>query len=94
MSEYLFIRFFDRKNTGNTKFWPEERFIELLGQILYHVAPDPDMISERYHNWFVPKIDNLIFIQSSKENKTKDQSISLKDTPLVVTHPQLMISYN
>ena len=90
MSEYLFIRFFDRKNAGNSNFWPEERFVELLGQIRYHVAPDPSMISEKYHNWFVPKLDNLIFIQPN----TKDQSTSLKDTPLVVTHPQLMISYN
>ena len=90
MSEYLFIRFFDRKNAGNPNFWPEERFVELLGQIRYHVAPDPSMINEKYHNWFVPKLDNLIFIQPN----TKDQSTSLKDTPLVVTHPQLMISYN
>ncbi len=89
MSEYLFIRFFDRKSTNNPNFWPEERFAELLGQIRYHVAPDPDMITQKYHNWFVPKVDNLIFIQPSK-----DESTSLKDTPLVVTHPQLMISYN
>lgn len=95
MSEYLFLRFFDRKNTGNPNFWPEERSIELLGQIRYHAAPDPDLISERYHNWFVRKVDNLIFIQPSKENKTKyNEPTSLKDTPLVITHPQLMISYN
>jgi hypothetical protein len=97
MSEYLFIRFFDRKNTASTNFWPEERFTELLGQIRYHVAPDPDMISNRYRNWFVPQVDNLIFIQPSKdkeEKKTaKGGSTSLTDTPLVVTHPQVMISY-
>ena len=83
MSEYLFIRLFGRKNTGNPNFWPEERFTELFGQFRYHVAPDPSMISEKYHNWFVPKVDNLIFIQPNK----KDQSTSLNDTSLVVSHP-------
>ncbi|CAF3933080.1 unnamed protein product, partial [Rotaria sp. Silwood1] len=97
MSEYLFIRFFDRKNAGTTNYWPEEKFAELLGQIRYHVAPDPDMISNRYRNWFVPQTDNLIFLQllkNKKDKKTdKDESTSLVDTHLVVTHPQLMISY-
>lgn len=61
MSEYLFIRFYDRKS--NTRdYWPEDKFAEFLGQILYHVAPDPDMITQQYHNWFVPHIDNLIFL--------------------------------
>ncbi len=93
MSEYLFIRFFDRKNAGTANYWPEERFAELLGQIRYHVAPDPDMISNRYSNWFLPQIDNLIFLQPSKSKTDKVDSTSLANTPLVVTHPQLMISY-
>ena len=75
MSEYLFIRFFDRKNTGTTNFWPEERFAELLGQIRYHVAPDPDMISNRYSNWFVPKTDNLIFLQPSKNERQQKMNL-------------------
>jgi hypothetical protein len=62
-----------------------------------HVAPDPDMISNRYSNWFLPQIDNLIFLQPSKSKKEKttdkDDSTSLANTSLVVTHPQLMISY-
>ena len=83
MSEYLFIRFFDRK-ANDPDFWPAERFTELLGQIRYHVAPDPDMISGQYHNWFVPRADNLIFLQPA--------AVPV-NTPLVVTHPQVMISY-
>ncbi|CAF0913617.1 unnamed protein product [Adineta ricciae] len=62
MSEYLYIRFFDRK-ANDENYWPADKFTELLGQIRYHVAPDPDMISDQYRNWFVPRVDNLIFLQ-------------------------------
>jgi hypothetical protein len=95
MSEYLFIRFYDRK-ANDPNFWPADRFMELLGQIRYYVAPDPDMITDQYHNWFVPRIDNLIFLQPSSTaatNGTKDKASIPNDIPLVVTHPQIMISY-
>ena len=89
MSEYLFIRFFDRKG-NDPNFWPTDKFNELLGQIRYHVAPDPDMITDRYRNWFVPRPNNLIFLQPSNNSTTSQVT---DDTPLVVTHPQIMISY-
>lgn len=52
--------------------WSENKFIELLCQIRYYVAPDPDIISEKYHHWFVPRLNHI---------------------PLVVFHPQIVISY-
>ncbi|CAF4753495.1 unnamed protein product, partial [Rotaria magnacalcarata] len=58
MSEYLYIRFYDRKSNSD-KYWPADKFPELLGQIRYHVAPNLDMISSRYQNWFLPRITNL-----------------------------------
>lgn len=82
MSEYLFIRFFDRKATNDPNFWPKERFTELLGQIRYYVAPDPAMISERYKNWFVPRVEDLIFLkQPSNENneQTKKNSMTTQN---------------
>ncbi|CAM4838547.1 unnamed protein product [Rotaria magnacalcarata] len=92
MSEYLFIRFYDRKSNSDN-YWPADRFTELLGQIRYHVAPDPDMISERYKDWFVPRVDNLIFLQPTSHDKNGKQVELKDDTPLVVIHPQVMISY-
>lgn len=92
MSEYLFIRFFDRK-ANDPNAWPADRFTELLGQIRYNVAPDPDMITGQYHNWFVPRIDNLIFLQPTATNNGSEPTTIPDDTPLVVTHPQIMISY-
>jgi hypothetical protein len=77
MSDYLFIRFFDRKATSDPDFWPDDRFAELLGQIRYHVAPDPEMISERYKNWFVPRVENLIFLKqpSSSDGQTNSEMV-------------------
>ncbi|CAF1275522.1 unnamed protein product [Rotaria sordida] len=96
MSEYLFIRFFDRKATNDPNFWPDDKFSELLGQIRYYVAPDPDMISERYKDWFVPRVENLIFLKQPNKETTKMQhgtQSSLADIPLLISHPQIMISY-
>ncbi|CAF2897940.1 unnamed protein product [Rotaria sp. Silwood2] len=87
--DYMYIEFYNDKMTSD---WPENKFIELLGQIRYHVAPDPDMIHEQYHLWFVPRIDNLIFLKSSNEQK-ENNSISFNDIPLLVSHPQIIISY-
>ncbi|CAF3498130.1 unnamed protein product [Rotaria socialis] len=92
MSEYLYIRFYDRKSNSDN-YWPADKFPELLGQIRYHVAPNLDMISSRYQNWFLPRITNLIFLQPTT-TEGKNKQISLKDnTPLDVVHPQIMISY-
>ncbi|CAF4268347.1 unnamed protein product [Rotaria sp. Silwood2] len=92
MSEYLYVRFYDRKSNADN-YWPKDKFTELLGQIRYHVAPDPDMITEQYYNWFVPQINNLIFLQPTSTDG-KDKKITLKeDMPMAITHPQIMISY-
>ncbi|CAF3843939.1 unnamed protein product [Rotaria sordida] len=92
MSEYLYIRFYDRKsNTDN--YWPTDKFTELLGQIRYHVAPDPDMINEQYYNWFVPQINNLIFLQPTSIDENDKKIILKDDIPMAITHPQIMISY-
>ncbi|CAF4705066.1 unnamed protein product, partial [Rotaria sp. Silwood2] len=92
MSEYLYMRFYDRKN-NDANYWPTDKFTELLGQIRYHVAPDPDMITQQYYNWFAPRIDNLIFLQTQTKNDSKDKTRIQDNIPLVVTHPQIMISY-
>ncbi|CAF4666704.1 unnamed protein product, partial [Rotaria magnacalcarata] len=51
------------------------------------------MISERYKDWFVPRVDNLIFLQPTSHDKNGKQVELKDDTPLVVIHPQVMISY-
>lgn len=89
LENYLYIDFSIEKNTT---YWPESKFIKLLGHIRYYVAPNPEMISQPYHNWFVPKFDNLIFLKTSNEEKQQN-SQSDNDIPLIVSHPQIIISY-
>ena len=91
MSEYLFIRFFDRKANDET-YWPKDKFIELLGQIRYSIAPDPDMITNEYHNWFIPRLDHLIFLQNTTNDNISTIALN-ENTPLIITHAQIMISY-
>ncbi|CAF3254200.1 unnamed protein product [Rotaria sp. Silwood2] len=92
MSEYLYMRFYDRKN-NDANYWPTDKFTELLGQIRYHVAPDPDMITQQYYNWFAPRIDNLIFLPTQTKKDSKDKTRIQDNIPRVVTHSQIMISY-
>ncbi|CAF4840611.1 unnamed protein product, partial [Rotaria sp. Silwood2] len=73
--------------------WPTDKFTELLGQIRYHVAPDPDMITQQYYNWFAPRIDNLIFLPTQTKKDSKDKTRIQDNIPRVVTHSQIMISY-
>ncbi|UJR31959.1 hypothetical protein I4U23_019432 [Adineta vaga] len=84
MSEYLYIRFFDRK-ANDEDYWPADKFTELLGQIRYHVAPDPDMIGDQYRNWFVPRVDNLIFLQPTPS--TAPPSTTITTTQSTKTEP-------
>jgi hypothetical protein len=89
LREYLYIPF--SKDT-TTNEWTENKFVELLGQIRYYVAPNPDLISERYRHWFVPRLDSLIFLKSFTEQKDNN-SLSFNDIPLVVSHPEIILSY-
>ena len=93
LSEYLYIRFYDRTANAHD-YWPADKFPELLGQIRYFVAPNLDMIADQYKNWFEPRVDHLIFLQP-KATEGKEKQAALKDTaaPLEVKHPHIMISY-
>jgi hypothetical protein len=94
MSEYLYIRFYGEKNTDLLEYWSKDKFTESLGQIRYYVAPDPDMIRDRYCNWFVPRIDKLICLQLliTVDNNEK-KALKTDDILLVVTNHQIMIFY-
>ncbi|CAF4430320.1 unnamed protein product, partial [Adineta steineri] len=47
LDNYSSIEFYDNENNEE---WSENKFIELLGQIRYYLAPDCDMISEEYRH--------------------------------------------
>jgi hypothetical protein len=47
--EYIFIRFFTRpsEETGDNRYWPEDRFKELLMQLRFSIVPKEELISDR-----------------------------------------------
>ncbi|CAF3918965.1 unnamed protein product [Adineta steineri] len=89
LDNYSSIEFYDDEKNEE---WSENKFIELLGQLRYYVAPDHDMISEEYHHWFVPHLDDLIFFKSFN-SYNKNNFILFNNIPLVVHQPQIIISY-
>ena len=46
--EYIFVRFFQRpgEETKDDRYWPEPKFIELLMQLRYTIAPEVSLITE------------------------------------------------
>ena len=47
-SEYLFIRFFQRdtEKTKDGRYWPTDKFQELLMQLRYNIIPDDSIITK------------------------------------------------
>ncbi|CAF0846606.1 unnamed protein product [Adineta ricciae] len=84
LRNYTYIKFC---NSKNNKDWPENSFPELLAHVRYYVAPDCHMITDKYHHWFVPRLNDLIFL------KYLSDDISFDNLPLVVLHPQIVLSY-
>ena len=90
LQHFLHIPFLHEKEESSQ--WPERKFLELLAQVRYYSAPDPDLAHGNYRHWFVPRLDTLIFFQSSATEKN-DLSTLFTDIPLVVSHPQIVLSY-
>ena len=46
--EYIFVRFFQRdgERTTDDRYWPLDKFSELLMQLRYYIAPEVDAIPD------------------------------------------------
>ena len=47
-SEYLYVKFFPRSSeqtANDERYWPSDKFQELLMQLRYHIAPDQSLIT-------------------------------------------------
>ncbi|XP_021373485.1 uncharacterized protein LOC110463308 isoform X2 [Mizuhopecten yessoensis] len=74
-SEYLFVRFFQRKGeeTKDQRYWPVPKFHELLMQLnIYKTMPDESLITKEYRDWWVPVAEEIII--SKKPLNTEGQS--------------------
>uniref|UniRef100_A0A1I8I651 Death domain-containing protein n=1 Tax=Macrostomum lignano TaxID=282301 RepID=A0A1I8I651_9PLAT len=100
LTEYLYIRLFDRSGKASGSggvFWPPDKFMELLVQIRLAVAPDYDSVSAEYANWWQPpSADETIVLPDRKEAsktdaKAKTSSADSRDAPPAA--PQVFLSY-
>lgn len=82
------VFFISEKNND----WLEDNFIELLARIRFYLSPNPDIIEERYRNWYVAHFDHLVFLKHFQaENSEEIQQ--LKRVPLLVLQAQLVLLY-
>ena len=49
-SEYIYVKFFrpasGQQTAGDERYWPSDKFHELLMQLRYHIAPDQSLITD------------------------------------------------
>ncbi|PAA91814.1 hypothetical protein BOX15_Mlig018443g1, partial [Macrostomum lignano] len=102
LTEYLYIRLFDRSGKASGSggvFWPPDKFMELLVQIRLAVAPDYDSVSAEYANWWQPpSADETIVLPDRKEAsktdaKAKDKFDSADSRDAPPAAPQVFLSY-
>ncbi|XP_071845673.1 uncharacterized protein [Apostichopus japonicus] len=92
-AQLLYIQFFSEgEYVRGKKFWPDDRFHELLGQIGYYATPDPEMVTEEYQNW-LPQIDDAPEVKVVKKAEQTTPSQSNGTTEETDRHPTVFISY-
>ncbi|XP_077861425.1 uncharacterized protein LOC100370439 [Saccoglossus kowalevskii] len=91
-SQLLYIKFCPEKEyRKGEKFWSDSTFAELLGQINYHAAPDPEKISDEYKN-YVPQVDDTPIVKPKKKQQTETKEDSPHNEENI-EDPDVFISY-
>ncbi|XP_070570166.1 uncharacterized protein [Ptychodera flava] len=93
-SQLLYINFRPENDyIEGDKFWQDSTFAELLGQINYHAAPNPEKISEEYRDW-VPQVDDTPVLKPKKTvvavEKTEEKKEGADEREIC---PEVFISY-
>ncbi|XP_071509004.1 uncharacterized protein [Diadema antillarum] len=91
-AQLLYIQFYNEKEyVRGEKFWDDSKFLELLGQISYHVNPDESMVTDEYRNW-VPKVEDKPAV-TKKVEETKSADATKSCPTESEEHPSVFISY-
>ncbi|XP_072163796.1 uncharacterized protein [Diadema setosum] len=91
-AQLLYIQFYNEKEyVRGEKFWDDAKFLELLGQISYHVNPDESMVTDEYRNW-VPKVEDKPAV-TKKVEETKSAAVTMTCPTESEEHPSVFISY-
>ncbi|CAH1256996.1 Hypp2294 [Branchiostoma lanceolatum] len=95
-SQLLYIMFHGTSSSSG-KFWPDNSFYELLGQLAYYAAPDQSLITDEYRDW-TPSVEKKEEKESSSESKFVKRD--MKSSPAVeeketepVVNPEVFLSY-
>ncbi|KAH3837261.1 hypothetical protein DPMN_110644, partial [Dreissena polymorpha] len=90
-SEYLFVRFFQRsgEETADSRYWPVEKFQELLMQLNFYAVPDHSLLKSEYKDWWKP-ITEEIKIEKKKDVTSQQQN---KQEVANRPSPQIFLSY-
>ncbi|ELU16910.1 hypothetical protein CAPTEDRAFT_195141 [Capitella teleta] len=94
-SEYIFIRFFQRKGeeTGDERYWPDSKFNELLMQLRFTLPPDESIISQdsKYKNWWNPPEEVLDVRPREQKEELSERTDDSAEQPR--GQPDVFISY-
>ncbi|XP_070570163.1 uncharacterized protein [Ptychodera flava] len=93
-SQLLYINFRPENDyVEGDKFWQDSTFAELLGQINYHAAPNPEKISEEYRDW-IPQVDDTPVLKPIKKAVEAEKiEAKIEEGDEVEICPEVFISY-
>ncbi|OWF40846.1 hypothetical protein KP79_PYT09248 [Mizuhopecten yessoensis] len=94
-SEYLFVRFFQRKGeeTKDQRYWPVSKFQELLMQLnIYKTMPDESLITKEYRKWWLPVTEEII-INTKPIKGGQSAASTCGDKDNESTSPDVFLSY-
>ncbi|ELT93160.1 hypothetical protein CAPTEDRAFT_72501, partial [Capitella teleta] len=85
-SEYIFIRFFQRKGeeTGDERFWPDSKFTELLMQLRFSLPPDESIITQAIYNKWMANSESCVCVLHLQTDDSVSQTSG---------QPEVFISY-
>ncbi|XP_059147008.1 uncharacterized protein LOC131934876 [Physella acuta] len=96
-SEYLFIRFFQRKGEEleDQRFWPKDKFQELLMQFnVLGLPPDEEKVQPVYRNWWMPVVEEIKIDKSKTQNGGQaSETIQTELDKKASDSPDVFISY-
>ncbi|XP_071965604.1 uncharacterized protein [Antedon mediterranea] len=93
-AQLLYIQFFtDKHYVRGDKFWVDTKFAELLAQVSYYAAPDPEKITDEYKSW-VPTVEapEQEIKQAKKDDKAGETKVVESEQKAEI-EPEVFISY-
>ncbi|OWF40847.1 hypothetical protein KP79_PYT09249 [Mizuhopecten yessoensis] len=95
-SEYLFVRFFQRKGeeTKDQRYWPVPKLQELLMQLnMYKTMPDESLITKEYKDWWVPVAEEIKITKKPQDTGGQSTATTAGGKESEGKSPDVFLSY-